>query len=118
MSIDNKKTVVLSRFLCYLTIINDKLGDDEVIINIVNITCLLQQTSTEKMLFLNDKIGNIQSGIRNLFPLIICYLFLSILSIFPKLLRIYAYFSDAKIRSLPELRPICSTLFHDSHILY
>ena len=29
MSINNKKTVVLSRFLCYQTIINDKLGDDE-----------------------------------------------------------------------------------------
>ena len=29
MSIDNKKTVVLSRILCYLTIINAKLGDDE-----------------------------------------------------------------------------------------
>ena len=29
MSINNKKTVVLSRFLCYLTIINAKLGDDE-----------------------------------------------------------------------------------------
>ena len=29
MSISKKKSVVLSRFLCYLTIINDKLGDDE-----------------------------------------------------------------------------------------
>lgn len=29
MSISKKKSVVLSRFLCYLTIINANFGDDE-----------------------------------------------------------------------------------------
>lgn len=48
MSINNKKTVVLSRFLCYQTIINDKLGDDERHYICSNITYLLQQSSMEE----------------------------------------------------------------------
>lgn len=59
MSINNKKTVVLSRFLCYLTIINDKLGDDERHYKCSKYNLPFATNFHGKMLFLNDKIGKL-----------------------------------------------------------
>ena len=56
MSINNKKTVVLSRFLCYQTIINDKLGDDERHYKCSKYNLPFATTFQGKMLFLNAKI--------------------------------------------------------------
>ena len=59
MSINNKKTVVLSRFLCYLTIINDKLGDDERHYKCSKYNLPFATNFHGKILFLNDKIGKL-----------------------------------------------------------
>ena len=59
MSINNKKTVVLSRFLCYLTIINDKLGDDERQYKCSKYNLPFATNFHGKMLFLNAKIRKI-----------------------------------------------------------
>ena len=59
MSINNKKTVVLSRFLCYLTIINDKFGDDERHYKCSKYNLPFATNFHGKILFLNDKIGKL-----------------------------------------------------------
>ena len=56
MSINNKKTVVLSRFLCYQTIINDKLGDDERHYKCSKYNLPFATIFHGRMLFLNAKI--------------------------------------------------------------
>ena len=56
MSINNKKTVVLSRFLCHLTIINDKLGDDERHYKCSKYNLPVATIFHGRMLFLNAKI--------------------------------------------------------------
>ena len=59
MSINNKKTVVLSRFLCCLTTINAKLGDDERHYKCSKYNLPFATNFHGKMLFLNDKIGKL-----------------------------------------------------------
>ena len=57
MGINNKKAVVLSRFLCYQTIINDKLGDDERHYKCSKYNLPFATIFHGRMLFLNAKIG-------------------------------------------------------------